>query len=83
MLASPLPVARGRAEKCNKGIQFSMQNEMHEEILLALHFRGLNRYAKCLWKDVRVGDIVRLSCDEMIPADILVCILKINLNDLI
>ena len=38
--------------------------------------RGHNRYVKCLWKDVRVGDIVRLSCDEMIPADILVSIYK-------
>lgn len=28
-------------------------------------------YIKCYWKDLRVGDIVRLSCDEMIPADIL------------
>ena len=32
---------------------------------------GQNRYVKCLWKEVHVGDIVRLSCDEMIPADIL------------
>ena len=45
--------------------------EMHEENFLCR--RSLNRYAKCDWKDVRVGDIVRLSCDEMIPADILVC----------
>lgn len=34
-------------------------------------FRSENRYVKCLWKDLKVGDIVHLSCDEMIPADIL------------
>ena len=27
---------------------------------------------KTLWKDLTVGDIIHLSCDEMIPADILV-----------
>ena len=76
MLASPLPVCGGELKSATKGSNFEckMQNAMHEENFLALHFRGLNRYAKCLWKDVRVGDIVRLSCDEMIPADILVCI---------
>ena len=47
-----------------------------EENIFCFDFRGLNRYVKCLWKDVRVGDIVRLSCDEMIPADILVSIYK-------
>ena len=30
------------------------------------------RYVKTLWKDVKVGDMVHLSCNEMIPADILV-----------
>lgn len=30
------------------------------------------RYVKTLWKHVRVGDIVHLSCNEVIPADILV-----------
>ena len=44
------------------------------QIFFCIDCRGLNRYVKCLWKDVRVGDIVRLSCDEMIPADILVSI---------
>lgn len=29
------------------------------------------RYIKTLWKHVRVGDIVHLSCNEVIPADIL------------
>ncbi|XP_064481795.1 phospholipid-transporting ATPase VB-like [Ornithodoros turicata] len=29
------------------------------------------RYMKTLWKHVRVGDIVHLSCNEVIPADIL------------
>uniref|UniRef100_A0A8C7XK73 Phospholipid-transporting ATPase n=1 Tax=Oryzias sinensis TaxID=183150 RepID=A0A8C7XK73_9TELE len=26
-------------------------------------------YVDCCWKDVRVGDFVRLSCNEIIPAD--------------
>ena len=26
---------------------------------------------KTLWKDVRVGDCVHLSCNEVVPADIL------------
>ncbi|XP_029350384.1 phospholipid-transporting ATPase VD isoform X2 [Echeneis naucrates] len=28
-------------------------------------------YTECSWKDVRVGDFVRLSCNDIIPADIL------------
>ncbi|KAJ0063122.1 hypothetical protein NL108_012594, partial [Boleophthalmus pectinirostris] len=28
-------------------------------------------YVDCCWKDVRVGDFVRLSCNEIIPADML------------
>lgn len=28
-------------------------------------------YVKQCWKDVRVGDFVRLSCNEIIPADML------------
>lgn len=35
-------------------------------------FSSLGRYVKSLWADVRVGDLVHLSCNEMIPADILV-----------
>jgi len=30
------------------------------------------RYVKTPWKDIKVGDMVHLSCNEMIPADILV-----------
>uniref|UniRef100_A0AAV2JJ38 Phospholipid-transporting ATPase n=1 Tax=Knipowitschia caucasica TaxID=637954 RepID=A0AAV2JJ38_KNICA len=28
-------------------------------------------YVDCCWKDVRVGDFVRLSCNDIIPADML------------
>ena len=35
-------------------------------------FSSLGRYTKCSWKDVKVGDLVHLSCNEMIPADILI-----------
>jgi P-type E1-E2 ATPase len=35
-------------------------------------FRSLGRYTKCKWKDIKVGDLVHLSCNEMIPADILI-----------
>lgn len=30
-----------------------------------------DRYKKVLWKDVRVGDLIHLSNNEMVPADIL------------
>ena len=33
---------------------------------------SLGRYTKCAWKDIKVGDLVHLSCNEMIPADILI-----------
>ena len=33
---------------------------------------NLGRYVKTLWKDVKVGDMVHLSVNEMIPADIIV-----------
>ena len=32
----------------------------------------VGRYVKTLWKDVKVGDMVHLSVNEMIPADIVV-----------
>jgi len=32
---------------------------------------GEGKYVKCLWKELRVGDMVYLSNDEQIPADIL------------
>lgn len=40
-------------------------------ILFFFHFRSLERYQKVLWQDVRVGDIVHLSNNETVPADIL------------
>ena len=33
---------------------------------------SVGRYIKCSWKDIKVGDLVHLSCNEMIPADILI-----------
>ncbi|XP_067122941.1 phospholipid-transporting ATPase VA isoform X2 [Centruroides vittatus] len=33
--------------------------------------KNAGRYIKTLWKNVHVGDIVHLSCNEIIPADIL------------
>jgi hypothetical protein len=30
-----------------------------------------DRYARVLFSDVKVGDIIHLSCDEIIPADLL------------
>lgn len=35
-------------------------------------FRDQNRYVKRLWRDVRVGDVIHLSCNEVIPADMVV-----------
>lgn len=34
-------------------------------------YRSQKSYIEQRWKDVRVGDIVRLSCNEIIPADML------------
>ncbi|MPC29979.1 putative phospholipid-transporting ATPase VA [Portunus trituberculatus] len=34
--------------------------------------RDQNRYVKRLWSDVRVGDVIHLSCNEVIPADMVV-----------
>lgn len=34
-------------------------------------FRESERYKKVLWQDVRVGDLVHLSNNETVPADIL------------
>lgn len=36
---------------------------------LALFLSAQKDYVDCCWKDVRVGDFVRLSCNEIIPAD--------------
>ena len=35
-------------------------------------YSSIGRYVKCFWKDIKVGDLVHLSCNEMIPADILI-----------
>lgn len=32
----------------------------------------MRRYVKVKWKEMEVGDIVHLSCNEMIPADVLI-----------
>lgn len=34
-------------------------------------FRSQKRYRKVEWKDVIVGDFIHLSCNEIIPADVL------------
>ena len=34
------------------------------------HCRSDRRYMKTKWNDLRVGDFVHLSCNEAIPADI-------------
>ncbi|XP_075883885.1 phospholipid-transporting ATPase VD isoform X2 [Nelusetta ayraudi] len=36
-----------------------------------LYFRTQRCYVERRWKDVRVGDFVRLSCNDIIPADML------------
>lgn len=40
--------------------------------LFSFQFSSIGRYIKCSWKDIKVGDLVHLSCNEMIPADILI-----------
>ncbi|XP_054718462.1 phospholipid-transporting ATPase VA-like [Uloborus diversus] len=36
-----------------------------------VYCRQAGRYVKTLWCDVRVGDVVHLSCNEVVPADML------------
>ena len=40
--------------------------------MLYYSYSTMGRYIKCPWKDIKVGDLVHLSCNEMIPADILI-----------
>lgn len=37
-----------------------------------VYTRDQDRYVKRLWRDVRVGDVIHLSCNEVIPADMVV-----------
>lgn len=34
-------------------------------------YSEIDRYKKVLWKEVRVGDLIHLSNNEVVPADIL------------
>ncbi|GFX59666.1 probable phospholipid-transporting ATPase VA [Trichonephila clavipes] len=44
---------------------------LHNPVLFPGWTRKEGRYVKTLWKNVHVGDLVHLSCNEVIPADIL------------
>lgn len=41
------------------------------DVFFLFCFRDCDRYKKVLWKDVRVGDLIHLSNNELVPADIL------------
>ncbi|XP_070253211.1 phospholipid-transporting ATPase VD isoform X2 [Myotis yumanensis] len=38
-------------------------------LLTKVYSRKEKKYLDCCWKDVTVGDFIRLSCNEVIPAD--------------
>lgn len=38
-------------------------------IIPLFNFRKERKYIDCCWKNVTVGDFIRLSCNEIIPAD--------------
>lgn len=38
-------------------------------IIPRFNFRKERKYTDCCWKNVTVGDFIRLSCNEIIPAD--------------
>lgn len=38
-------------------------------ILTEVYCRKEKKYVKCYWKDVKVGNFIKLQCDEIIPAD--------------
>lgn len=44
---------------------------LHSIYIEPLCFSEEERYKKLLWKDVRVGDLLHLSNNEVIPADLL------------
>ncbi|XP_010638496.1 probable phospholipid-transporting ATPase VD isoform X2 [Fukomys damarensis] len=39
-------------------------------LVTKVYSRKEKKYVDCCWKDVTVGDFIRLSCNEIIPADI-------------
>ncbi|CAN2388474.1 phospholipid-translocating ATPase activity, partial [Pristimantis euphronides] len=38
-------------------------------ILTQVYCRKENKYVECYWKDVKVGNFIKVKCDEIIPAD--------------
>ncbi|XP_075715647.1 phospholipid-transporting ATPase VD isoform X2 [Rhinoderma darwinii] len=38
-------------------------------ILTQVYCRKEKKYVECYWKDVKVGNFIKLQCDEIIPAD--------------
>ncbi|XP_018420457.1 PREDICTED: probable phospholipid-transporting ATPase VD [Nanorana parkeri] len=38
-------------------------------LLTQVYCRKENKYVECYWKDVKVGNFIKLHCDEVIPAD--------------
>lgn len=56
------------------GVLFSVDTDLPECfnlcVLIFSHSKHKAYIDQC-WKDVRVGDFVRLSCNEIIPADML------------
>lgn len=47
-------------------LRFSVKNT-----IIVFCFSEAARYKKVLWKEVRVGDLIHLSNNEVVPADIL------------
>ena len=45
----------------------------HKPIICHFFFSGRSekRYVEKYWKEVRVGDFIRLRCNEILPADVL------------
>lgn len=39
--------------------------------LVPFSFRHERRYIRKIWQEIKVGDIVHLSCNEVIPADLI------------
>lgn len=41
----------------------------HAHLWFVLSLRKEKKYVECYWKDVQVGNFIKLRCDEVIPAD--------------
>lgn len=60
-----------RVNETTDCVNFPIFSYLQTNIAFFCHCRETERYKRVKWKEVRVGDIVHLSNNETVPADIL------------